>query len=88
MQAELKNLREAVIPKTNKDIKILTVDLAATNGKLNHINRRFDDIFRRKEENAESQTSRFNKLDLGFHEQRHGNVVDNKKKPCPHAEKT
>jgi hypothetical protein len=30
---------ETVIPKINKDIKILTVDMAAANEKLNHIDK-------------------------------------------------
>ncbi|EFX77285.1 LOW QUALITY PROTEIN: hypothetical protein DAPPUDRAFT_247860 [Daphnia pulex] len=57
VQAELKNLRDAVIPSMNKEIKTLTVDMAAVNGKLNHIDERFDDVLRRQEENARSQTS-------------------------------
>ena len=63
VQAELKNLRDAVIPKMNKDIKVLTVDLAATNGKLSHIDKRFDDVLKRQEINAQTQASRFDKLD-------------------------
>ncbi len=63
MQAELKNLRDAVIPSMRKEMKILTVDMATVNGKLNHIDARFDDVLRRPEENARSQTSSFDKLD-------------------------
>jgi chromosome segregation ATPase len=63
VQAELKNLRDKIIPKIDKDIKTLTVDLAEANGKLNHIDKRFDDVLKRQEENAESQAGRFDKLD-------------------------
>ncbi|EFX77357.1 hypothetical protein DAPPUDRAFT_321553 [Daphnia pulex] len=62
VQAELKNLRDAVIPSMNKEIKTLTVYMAAVNGKLKHIDARFDDVLKRQEENAKSQTSRFDKL--------------------------
>ncbi len=37
VQAELKNLRDANIPNMSKEIKTLTVDMAAVKGKLNHI---------------------------------------------------
>jgi hypothetical protein len=63
VQAELKKLRDAVIPSMNKEIKTLMVDMATVNGKLNHIDARLNDVLRRQEENAKSQTSRFDKLD-------------------------
>lgn len=63
IQEELKSLRDSVIPKINKYIKDISVDLAAANGKLNQIDKRFDDVLKRQERNAEFQTSRFDKLD-------------------------
>jgi hypothetical protein len=65
MQSELKILRESTLPKINEKIGNLTEDLAKTNDRFDHFDKRFDNVIMKQEKNAGSLATRFDKLD-GF----------------------
>lgn len=63
VQSELKILRESTIPKINEEIGNQTEDLTKTNDRFDRIEKRFNDVIMKQEENAGSQVTRFDKLD-------------------------
>lgn len=63
VQQELKLLKDSVIPKINMDIEMLTEDMVMTIEKVDRFDQRFDNVLKRQEDNAESQSARFDKLE-------------------------
>jgi chromosome segregation ATPase len=63
LQAELKNVKDTIIPNMSQSIKSLTAELAATKEKISLIDTRFDSFESQLGANASSQSARFDKLE-------------------------
>jgi hypothetical protein len=63
LQAELKNVKDTIIPSMSQSINSLTAELAATKEKISLIDTRFDSFESQLGANASSQSARFDKLE-------------------------
>lgn len=63
LQAELKLVKETIIPVMNQSIKTISADLADTREKITHFDTRFDAIEKPQGENLLKQSTHFDKLD-------------------------